>query len=552
LTDTQWTSAKIAVDNFAYGSVPDADYSSGLPVLPKSAAIKTIYVLDKVTIPSVVGTPNAINVLAFGTVDVTATSEYNLISQEFQANTVGAFKLGSSSTVTSSTGNATIYVPKVNDFAVIPNIEVEADKPIFITSANSGSPVASGFKAYRVSGPGVLTLTNVSSNGLTVLKGDGNIVVAPSPATAPSFASVQIGDALNPVNVVFPQALTLTGAALIGGNVEFRAGVTTNDDLTLLGDVVLYNDLDATVDNDFGIVVAVVNKEISLAKGKSIVIGGGSYIGAKTAEDIVPKVPVLTAEEDTVLRTKDNTVKISSATAPNVSGKEDPVKVAAAYRVAIGGQLLIKKGGLLVNTALALPASAVLTTTAINNDPRIDGSLALADGALLALAADGSNPGKIIIGENEITGADTGNPSVLTASGGTITLKGDLISGPAQSKLTASVTAAVLDVKGDLALNAITLDAQTRGNVTLKAGKTIKLTNGAGLVFSADAGVPDTRRIILVGANRADISGGVVVNAATNKLVSITQSGTMDAVIKSRSADVTLSRSSTNLTAVQE
>jgi hypothetical protein len=554
LTDTQWTSDKIAVANFVYGSVPDTDYSTGQSVAPKSKSIKTIYVLDKVTIPSVVGTPDAINVLAFGTVDVTATSEYNLISQTFQANAVGALKLGTSSTITSSTGTATIYVPITSSVARLPNIKVENEKPIAITTAsNSTTATPAAFQAYQVSGPGVLTLTNVNVGNVRVFEGDGNIVV--SPTIAPVFTDVYIGGA---VNAVFPQKLTLTDPtanaySLIGGNVQFRAGVTSKHHLNFGGDVTLYNDTDGS---HYSIEVDIAGQQITLAKGKSIIIGGGSFLSAKTPQDVVPPVKVLSAEEDkaTVLRVGAATLTISSATAPNVSGKDAPDKMAAAYRVTIGGKAFIRSGGLLVNTntSLALPVSAELTTTAINNDPRIDGGLALADGALLALAVSDANPGTLFIGVNKITGlvAATGNASVLTATGGTITLKGDVISGPAQAKLTVSSTAAKFDVLGDLALNAVTLDVNARGDVALASGgKTVKLTNGAGLVFAADAGTTDTRRIIAVSTARADISGGAAVNVSTNKLVSITQSGATDAVIKSRTTAITLSRTGTNLAA---
>jgi hypothetical protein len=535
LDSAMLTSTRIAVDKYTYGQISGYDYSSGAPVAPNSI-IDTIYVLDTVALPDIIGAPDTLGVIAFGAVDVIASGEDGIINQVLGSKKL---KLGSSSTLTSSTGYATINIPVDGQ---IPNIKVQ-EKPIAINI--NGTPV--NFKVNKLLGPGTLTVNGNFDEDIFIGGGDGNVTFPGTLALKPN-KGVQIGST---GLTVFDNALTLTANSKIAGNVVFKANVSTNSNLSLGGDVTLYNGTTTTL--------SVAANTLTLAKGKNILVGGGKYTG--TNAGIIEPVPVLAAGDDASLVLK---MAASSAliTNPAPSATANDERKAEAYRITFNGNVAVKRGTLVVKKYLGVLAASVITTTNIKsgNDYDIIGGLDLVDGASLALfGGNAGNGGKINLGFapdgttpiTSIAAPSAGTAaSVLTASGGTVTLKANSITSPVAATLTAgTTTVATFATTETLALDRVTLDINRSGILTVTgAQKGIKLDNGAGLLFRAE-GAADERKTIQNAGFRADIIGAATVSAAGNNLASVIHNGSADsALIRSRQADpVSLSRSGTSL-----
>jgi hypothetical protein len=563
------TAHTIAVAKYTYGQLPGYDYSTTPPVAinTKDVPITKIYVLDEVTIPSTtsIGSPD-IAVVAFGDVNVIGT-ETALIAQDSSAfsGTPEPFKLGTSSTLTAKAGNADITIAATGE---IPNIKVETAYPIRLKIATAGA-----FFTNRLSGPGTLTLLDAYNDGVLIDGGDGNVVFGDPDNNLVLTGTLVAG---NTGKTTFNRAVTLgSGENLIGGDVVFKKGVnlTTGDSLALNGNVTLPNAIapDVAYKIEFAkSASATALRTVTLAKDKSILVGGGLYSGSNAQAVVIEPVPVLTATDANLTLTipagGPATAALTASTAPSVTAN-DTVK-AAAQRLYVDGGFAIKTGTLRVDTALGILDDSGIQTTDIND--KISGAIALAQDASLLLAGNGYNQasigetGKTVDGSGSgivlgatalINGPATGNPAELKASGGTVILTGDSISSADKATLLAVGTpVATFETTGELILDGVTLDIKSNGILQFaRAETTVKLTKSAGIIFAAD-GTEDERTIIQVGSGttgeRADVTNAVV-KALTNKLASVTHNGGVaPATIKSRntiSGSLNLSKSGTNL-----
>jgi hypothetical protein len=550
LTDTQWQSTKIAVADFKYGPLSDHDYSTGDAVVPNSK-ITRIYVLDTVTLPAStsIGAPG-VEVIAFGDVDVIGATETGLISQA--APTTGKFLLGSSSTLTSSTGNVVVTIP--ND-GKIPNVKVaEITKPITLTGASTGLTLDS------VSGPGFLAIKDGLTGPVAISGGAGNITFLGDVALTTNDLTVS-----STGTTIFEGEASAKNV-VIAGDVVFKTGVEVAEDLTLLGNTTLYNQTD-TNDNVFAIALA-DESVLTLAKDKTISVGGNRYTG--TNANFSDPVTVLTAVADTTILALDN----GGFVAPFAVTEAQSANVNNSPRLYLTAPIAIKSGTLRVDTLLGIaPDVGILTTdiSATDRKDRIDGNLALADGAVLHListagtvpaaqiTAGSSSAGAIglssedyntiIVPINTISGPDTGNPTILTATGGVITLNGEGLKSAESASLTVTGVAGSLSVGGNLGLSGVTLDIKAGTPLSLTAeGNTVQLTNRAGLIVNTAEGAPSDYRYIQSGSDIASVTGGVEVKGSGKALVSVSQNGSTDAVvIRSLTSSLSLGRNGTTL-----
>ncbi|MFP3091000.1 hypothetical protein LQZ21_11815 [Treponema sp. TIM-1] len=455
------SSRRAAVREFTLGTRQNYDYSrdsSGVDAKVSAPNLERLFVLDKLTIPTIAASPDVLTLVALGEVDVTGT----IINPDVIIGDNDALALGSCSTLTSSRG-ATIAVPRNHpdpffDKTLIPNIRV-GEGGITLSQVGGSAPL---IIRGKLTGPGTLEVTPTN---ITVYGGDGNLLVIGN-------GSRQL-DILSTGRVTFTGDLTIPPnnniASVIYSDVVFGGDVVINSPLGLYGNVTLPNH-GQTID---------FTQPVTLGAGKTITL---QVTPQKTTQSI--PAPLLTAAGGPVVLTPGGTSTFTTAGAPTT----DAAKIAAAKRINLsGGPLEITDGTLQVVPEAIFGNEAALRTK--TGDPNEVGYLAVADGGALALTS-----ASVAIG-NPVLGG--GTSFSFTASGGTITLGNHQITGSAPgTKLTLPRgTNGTINVAGAgaLILNKVELDLATAGTITLAGGSTVELDDGAKITLTAgENGQPTT------------------------------------------------------------
>jgi hypothetical protein len=442
------TARAAAVREFTLGSKQNYDYSrdsSGVDARVAAEDLTTLYILDKLTIPSGAVIPSGdFTISALGAVDVTGNVAASV--------PVGGdrLRLGTCSTLTSSRG-ATIPVP-AGDPLVIPNIQVEAERDITLKPAAQSGLWIRG----KLTGSGTLGLgTDISD--IRVEGGDGNLGV--SGGNARQYEIYSTG------RVAFANDVIVDGESVINSDVLFGGTLTLQASLGLYGNVILTQGQGIT----FG------GNPVTLGAGKTITL----QIIPQKSTQIIP-APLLTVGDSNVVLTPGAGATLTPALSP----KDTPESIAAAKRVNLGGGALEITDGTLQVLPDAIFGIGTALTTKIDGVGREFGYLTVANGGSLALTVGGS----LVIGNTTI-----GAPFNFKADGGALTLGNQRITGSAAGtklapekgstgSITVNTPTGVLnleEVEINVASNAsITINA-TGGKVALDKGAKIILVDGA-------------------------------------------------------------------------
>jgi hypothetical protein len=548
------TAEAIAVSKYTLGPFGGNDYTTGAPI-PVRSGVQTIYVLDELVVPvnGVVQGGDLKRIVALGTVDFIGSPD----SAFLNGPKVGENQivLGSSATVTSSSGQVELTLPATG---TLPIVDVKENQPIVIKGSTS-------LAISAVNGKGVLRINGENLVAVTVEGGDGNVLFTQNQDTGSDPFKIN-----NTGTAVFAGSVKLIEGSVIAGDAVFQKGVevavTPDDDaVSFGGDVTLWH-VGLNVLTADPVLTIAQEGAIALSPNKSVKVGGET-LSAGTGTGNVPATVIFTAKEGGV-----KLVAGTSADLKFVSGiaaKTDEKAIAAAKQLILIDEDLGIVGGTLEvgsEATFVIYDQAVIPRVHKVKADRIrsnSGYLAVADGGTISLktADAGSGAvGEIKIGLDSSDAGEVAGISydgvataagVLKAAGGTITFGFEEITGTAGAALNVSGVPVFAVTEGkDLRLNGLNLNLAgvgTGGGLALPepvSGTDPKcqviLLNSGKITLDTKDGVPNTRTTLVTGSGaaavRAAFSGiGAVALGASEKtganLISLAASTTATVTI---------------------
>jgi hypothetical protein len=490
------TATAAAVRKFKLGTNQNYDYSTsteGVNARTTAPLLKTLYVIEELVVPSGGAVPgkgaeqttDSLTITAMGTLDVTGTPT------ALDMFTAGTVQLGTSGTLTSSTGNVNLTIPNDRNIA-ISNIKVDEGKDITL----QGKGAAYDFTiAGRLTGAGTLkvggdfTSKAINIGHAIIGGGDGNVQFTGDTLTVTNVKILSSGKA------AFDNALTIN---------DIKSGILSADYSWIAGDVVFKEGLNTTGGTVDGVLylygnVSLNNEEkitlgapkVYLDAGKTVKVGGGKY--TNTGGGVIPLADVLTAGPKGVTLAPTATAVLTAGAAISETATDEKKNLEKKLTLGTEG-IEIFNGTLEVAQGGILAIDKVTLKTHIDSEKAEIGYLSVADGGTINLIA--SDASKLVIGETTIAWGT--NDATLTASGGAVSLGNNTIGSAEAATLAVTKNDAAFTIDDGsgtaggkiLTVSRVNLDLG-RGSLTIKedtAPNRLILENSAKLTLNTGDG----------------------------------------------------------------